>query len=107
MDYVDISGYEVTTFEMQLILSFQVCEGDTVIVNVRNDMYNFEATTIHWHGIHQIGTGHMDGVGMISQCPILPTDKWAYRYVATKTEKKPSCCRQNFQTQLIQRGKCA
>ena len=45
--------------------------GDRVVVNLKNNLGN-ETTSIHWHGIFQTGTPHMDGPGMISQCPIPP-----------------------------------
>jgi hypothetical protein len=31
----------------------QVCEGDRIIVNVKNHLPG-ESCTIHWHGIHQV-----------------------------------------------------
>jgi hypothetical protein len=34
-------------------------EGDTLIIEVENQSVN--ATAIHWHGIYQNGTNHMDG----------------------------------------------
>jgi L-ascorbate oxidase len=58
----------------------QVCKDDTIVVNVQNDLYSFESTTIHWHGIHQRGSPHMDGVGMITQCPITPHTNFQYRF---------------------------
>uniref|UniRef100_A0A1I8JPE7 Plastocyanin-like domain-containing protein n=1 Tax=Macrostomum lignano TaxID=282301 RepID=A0A1I8JPE7_9PLAT len=47
-----------------------VCEGDTVIAEVHNFMEMGEGTSVHWHGMHQVGTQHMDGVSMVTQCPI-------------------------------------
>ncbi|KAK7469808.1 hypothetical protein BaRGS_00036185 [Batillaria attramentaria] len=41
--------------------TIQVCEGDEIVVNVRNAMGNSEGTTIHWHGLPQRGYQHMDG----------------------------------------------
>uniref|UniRef100_A0A1I8FDJ8 Multicopper oxidase n=1 Tax=Macrostomum lignano TaxID=282301 RepID=A0A1I8FDJ8_9PLAT len=37
-----------------------VCEGDTVIAEVHNFMENGRGTSVHWHGMHQVGTQHMD-----------------------------------------------
>jgi hypothetical protein len=45
-------------------------EGDTIVVHVQNQATN--ATAIHWHGIYQIGTPHMDGTVGVTQCPIAP-----------------------------------
>jgi L-ascorbate oxidase len=40
------------------------------------------STTIHWHGIHQIASPHMDGVPFVTQCPILPGNSFRYRMIA-------------------------
>lgn len=45
--------------------------GDRVIVNVKNSLHN-ETTSIHFHGIYQLGTNEMDGPAMVTQCPIPP-----------------------------------
>lgn len=41
-----------------------------------------ELTTIHWHGMHQINTPHMDGVPYITQYPIEPGQAFRYRFEA-------------------------
>ena len=41
-----------------------------------------EGLTIHWHGIKQYGTAHMDGVLMITQCPILIHQTFTYSFKA-------------------------
>ncbi|CAG2063056.1 unnamed protein product, partial [Timema podura] len=46
-----------------------VCQGDLVVVDVSNMMEGIEET-IHWHGILQKGFQFMDGVPMLTQCPI-------------------------------------
>jgi FtsP/CotA-like multicopper oxidase with cupredoxin domain len=53
-------------------------EGDTLVVHVDNQAVN--ATSIHWHGIYQNGTPHMDGTVGISQCPIAPGGKFTYEF---------------------------
>ena len=60
----------------------KICKNDIVKVDVRNAML-FEATVIHWHGIDQIGTPYMDGVCFLTQCPILPGNKFLYVFNAT------------------------
>ncbi|XP_045202825.2 uncharacterized protein LOC123556290 [Mercenaria mercenaria] len=60
-----------------------VCEGDTVIVNVVNGFIGGEGTSIHWHGVLQNGSPHMDGVGMVTQCPIPIGTSFEYRFNAT------------------------
>ncbi|XP_062578821.1 uncharacterized protein LOC134240755 [Saccostrea cucullata] len=58
-----------------------VYEGQTVIVHVINKMHS-ESVTIHWHGLHQRNTPYMDGVPFITQCPILPGQKFTYKFQA-------------------------
>jgi len=40
-------------------------------------------TSVHWHGLLQKGTGAMDGVPGITQCPIPPGHSFTYRFRAT------------------------
>ena len=72
-----------TFFHSNINLSFnlKVCEGDAIEVEVGNHMVNGEGTSIHWHGLHQEGQAYMDGVAMITQCPILPLNSFNYRWV--------------------------
>ncbi|TXT05089.1 hypothetical protein VHUM_03909 [Vanrija humicola] len=53
-------------------------QGDTIEVTVHNNLDHPQA--IHWHGIRQRGTNHMDGVPGISQCPIAPGATFVYRF---------------------------
>ncbi|WAQ99184.1 LAC1-like protein [Mya arenaria] len=62
--------------------AIHVCENDTVIVNVHNDLNNAEGTSIHWHGVLQHGSQHMDGVAMVTQCPIAAKTEFEYRFKA-------------------------
>ncbi|KAH8908583.1 laccase TilA [Coniochaeta sp. PMI_546] len=57
-----------------------VDEGDNVEVMVWNNMPN--QTTIHFHGIDQIGTPWSDGVPGLSQRPIPPGEAFLYRWNA-------------------------
>lgn len=61
---------------------WQVCENDTVIVDVTNAM-DRELLTVHWHGLHQVGTQYMDGAPYITQCPITPGDSFRYEFLAS------------------------
>ncbi|KDR11749.1 laccase-1-like isoform X2 [Zootermopsis nevadensis] len=61
--------------------SIQVCQGDRIIVDVKNNMLA-RTTTIHWHGIFQKGTPYMDGVPMVTQCPINEGQIFRYDFVA-------------------------
>ncbi|KAK4447317.1 multicopper oxidase-domain-containing protein [Podospora aff. communis PSN243] len=61
----------------------QACWGDTVRVTVKNSMKH-NGTSIHWHGIRQNQTMHMDGVNGITQCPIAPGHEFVYEWNATQ-----------------------
>lgn len=39
-----------------------------------------ESITFHWHGMHQIGTPHMDGTAYITQCPIIAKTEFTYEF---------------------------
>jgi FtsP/CotA-like multicopper oxidase with cupredoxin domain len=56
-------------------------EGDTIVVHVQNQATN--ATAIHWHGIYQIGTPHMDGTVGVTQCPIASGRSFTYEFTVT------------------------
>ncbi|KAJ4760415.1 Laccase/Diphenol oxidase family protein [Rhynchospora pubera] len=58
-------------------------QGDTIVVEVKNSLLT-ENTAIHWHGIRQIGTPWMDGTEGVTQCPILPSDTFIYRFVVDR-----------------------
>ena len=46
-----------------------------------NSMHAAETPiTIHWHGQHQRGTNYMDGVPNLTQCYILPGQKFTYKF---------------------------
>ncbi|KAK0732030.1 multicopper oxidase-domain-containing protein [Lasiosphaeris hirsuta] len=59
----------------------QACWGDTVVIHVRNTNPD-RGTSIHWHGIRQLNTMHMDGVNGVSQCPIAPNNSFTYEWMA-------------------------
>ncbi|XP_031619168.1 laccase-like [Contarinia nasturtii] len=46
-----------------------VCKDDRVIIDVTNHLPGAELS-IHWHGVYQTETPWMDGVPMVTQCPI-------------------------------------
>lgn len=58
-----------------------VWEGQTVAVDVHNNLSS-EGVSIHWHGQEQRGTNYMDGVGLITQCPIQPGSSFRYIFMA-------------------------
>jgi FtsP/CotA-like multicopper oxidase with cupredoxin domain len=61
----------------------QACWGDTIVVDVTNKLKT-NGTSIHWHGIRQNQTMHMDGVNGITQCPIATNDHMVYEFKATQ-----------------------
>ncbi|KAK7040803.1 Mco1p [Halocaridina rubra] len=73
--------------------AMQVCEGDKVVVDVKNSL-PAEGITMHWHGITQSGspaltvneppsgTPYMDGVPGITQCPIHAGSSFRYSFYA-------------------------
>ncbi|KAK3178645.1 hypothetical protein OEA41_000782 [Lepraria neglecta] len=60
----------------------QACWGDTVSVKINNWMKSNggNGTSIHWHGVRQLNSMHMDGVNGLSQCPIAPGDSFNYTW---------------------------
>ncbi|KAJ3524320.1 hypothetical protein NM208_g12103 [Fusarium decemcellulare] len=59
----------------------QACWGDIIKVTVKNKL-RYNGTTIHWHGLRQLGTMEMDGVNGVTQCPIAPNDTFTYTFRA-------------------------
>ncbi|CAF3144343.1 unnamed protein product, partial [Rotaria sp. Silwood2] len=55
-------------------------ENDTLIIRVINKLA--QPTTVHWHGMFQIGTPDMDGAVGITQCAIPPSGEMTYRFRA-------------------------
>ncbi|XP_024876428.1 uncharacterized protein LOC112457522 [Temnothorax curvispinosus] len=58
--------------------AIQVCLGDTIEVLVYNK-FGSDELALHWHGIRQKDSNYMDGVPMITQCPILPFGGFRYK----------------------------
>ncbi|XP_064606092.1 uncharacterized protein LOC135470973 [Liolophura sinensis] len=62
--------------------AIEVWEDQWVKVHVKNMLHN-HGITVHWHGLHQLDTPFMDGVGFVSQCPILPGQTFTYKFKAS------------------------
>ncbi|CAF2663801.1 unnamed protein product [Rotaria sp. Silwood2] len=58
--------------------TFIVERGDTINITVINESQ--EPTAIHWHGLLQRNTLHMDGVPGVTQCSILPNQSYVYTF---------------------------
>ncbi|XP_069675464.1 uncharacterized protein [Periplaneta americana] len=79
-------GYERGILTVNRMLpgpSIQVCYGDKIVVDVKNEMPS-QSTTIHWHGLFQRGTPFYDGVPMITQCPIVGGNTFRYQFYANQ-----------------------
>lgn len=61
--------------------TISVCLNDEIIVDAENHLGD-STLSLHWHGLHQVLTPWMDGVPMVTQCPILPGNKFRYRFRA-------------------------
>ena len=59
-----------------------VHDGQKVVIHVHNNMSS-EGISIHWHGMFQMGTPWMDGVGQVTQCQIGPSSSYTYMYKAS------------------------
>lgn len=53
--------------------------GDTVIVNVDNQLGN-QSTTLHFHGLYMNGTNQMDGPLQVTQCDITSGTTFKYNF---------------------------
>ncbi|KAJ1528150.1 hypothetical protein ONE63_008064 [Megalurothrips usitatus] len=62
--------------------SIQVCQGDRIVVDVKNHMEGMELT-LHWHGLWQYGSQYSDGVPYVTQCPIHEGNTFRYQMEAT------------------------
>ncbi|KAK3597474.1 hypothetical protein CHS0354_041893 [Potamilus streckersoni] len=62
--------------------AIHVCKGDTIVVNVQNALQGGEGTSIHWHGVLQHDSQYMDGVSMLTQCPIPSHTTFQYKFKA-------------------------
>ncbi|KAF3098746.1 hypothetical protein TWF706_006751 [Orbilia oligospora] len=58
--------------------------GDTFEITVKNRLSNGNGTSIHFHGIQQLGTNHMDGASGVTQCPIPVGKSMTYKWRANQ-----------------------
>ncbi|KAH6620689.1 multicopper like protein [Chaetomium sp. MPI-SDFR-AT-0129] len=61
------------------IPTIHVNKGDRLVVNVLNSLGN-QSTSLHFHGLFMRGATHMDGPVHVSQCPILPGERFTYNF---------------------------
>lgn len=56
-------------------------EGDTIIIRI-NNMNPSTSASIHFHGIHQMGTPYTDGASFVTQCALGPLQTQEYIFDA-------------------------
>ena len=56
-------------------------ENQTMQITVINTLHT-DSITVHFHGLHQRNSPHMDGVAFVSQCPILPGQTFVHIFRA-------------------------
>ncbi|KAK5634915.1 hypothetical protein RRF57_010627 [Xylaria bambusicola] len=61
--------------------TIDMCKGDRLVLQVTNNLGN-ETTSIHFHGLYQIGENQMDGPAMTTQCPIPPGSVFTYNFTS-------------------------
>lgn len=57
--------------------------GDQILVNLRNSLGN-QSTSLHFHGLFQNGTTHMDGPTGVVQCDVPPGHNFTYNFTITQ-----------------------
>ncbi|KAL1651517.1 laccase, multicopper oxidase, benzenediol:oxygen oxidorectuctase [Didymella pomorum] len=57
--------------------------GDEIEITVTSYLET-NGTGVHWHGLRQLGSNEMDGVGGLTECPIVPGGTKVYRFKATQ-----------------------
>lgn len=63
--------------------AIEVCENDTIVVDVLNLLS--EQTTLHWHGLHMSQTPDMDGAPYVTQYSIQPGEAYRYAFFADRS----------------------
>lgn len=62
--------------------AINVCKGDRIIVDLKN-LIAGAGLSYHWHGILQKKTPWMDGVALVTQCPINTANTFRYAFYAS------------------------
>lgn len=60
-----------------------VCKGDRIIVDLKNLIAGV-GLSYHWHGLHQRESPWMDGVALLTQCPINSANTFRYAFYASE-----------------------
>lgn len=62
--------------------AINVCKGDRIIVDLKNLIAGV-GLSYHWHGLNQHRTPWMDGVALLTQCPINTANSFRYAFHAS------------------------
>lgn len=79
-----------------------VKEGDDLTIHVTNN--TALPHSIHWHGINQIGSWHMDGVPAVTQEEIKPGESFTYKFNADRPGSLWYHCHVNVWEHVATRG---
>ncbi|KAI5718179.1 hypothetical protein M8J77_017488 [Diaphorina citri] len=63
--------------------TMQVCKNDILVIDVINRVPS-RSLSFHWHGQHTRETPSMDGVSMVTQCPVLSHTVYQYKLRAAQ-----------------------
>lgn len=61
-----------------------VCQNDTIVVDMKNELPFGTETSLHWYGFTDGTSPFMSGASMITQCPIIPHTSFRYEIKAFK-----------------------
>jgi len=68
------------------IPTIEVNKGDRLVVKVVNKLGD-RSTSLHFHGLFQNGTSHMDGPSQVTQCGIAPGASFTYNFTVRKAKQ--------------------
>ncbi|CAF1185143.1 unnamed protein product [Rotaria sordida] len=73
--------FKISSQDNSSIIIITIKTPDIQIIHIPDqNLIETEETAIHWHGLIQRNTLHMDGVSGITQCAILPNQSFVYTY---------------------------
>lgn len=73
----------------------EVDKGDRLVVNMFNGLGD-KSTSIHFHGLFQYGSNHMDGPAMVTQCPVAPGSSITYNFTVEQNGTYWYHCHTNY-----------